>query len=50
MLAMLAKEPAYGYDLRARMRDALGPLGEAMNAGQIYVALARLAKVEPFWR
>ncbi|MEV4539378.1 PadR family transcriptional regulator [Asanoa sp. NPDC049518] len=44
VLAMLAKEPAYGYDLRARMRDALGPLGEAMNAGQIYVALARLAK------
>jgi len=44
VLAMLAKEPAYGYDLRGRMRDALGPLGDAMNAGQIYVALARLAK------
>ena len=44
MLAMLAKEPAHGYELRARMRDALGPLGEAMNAGQIYVALARRGK------
>jgi DNA-binding PadR family transcriptional regulator len=44
VLAMLAKEPAHGYELRARMRDALGPLGEAMNAGQIYVTLARLAK------
>ncbi|MFG1954535.1 PadR family transcriptional regulator [Micromonospora sp. NPDC048830] len=44
VLAMLAKEPAYGYDLRSRLRGALGPLGEAMNAGQIYVTLARLAK------
>jgi DNA-binding PadR family transcriptional regulator len=26
------------------MRDALGPLGETMNAGQIYVTLTRLAK------
>ncbi|GIG87896.1 PadR family transcriptional regulator [Plantactinospora endophytica] len=44
VLAMLAKEPAHGYELRGRMRDALGPLGEAMNAGQIYVALARLGR------
>jgi DNA-binding PadR family transcriptional regulator len=44
VLAMLAKEPAHGYELRARLRDALGPLGEAMNAGQIYVTLTRLAK------
>ena len=41
---MLAKEPAHGYELRGRMRAALGPLGEAMNAGQIYVTLGRLAK------
>ena len=44
LLAMLAKEPSYGYQLRARLRDALGPLGDAMNAGQIYVTLARLAR------
>jgi DNA-binding PadR family transcriptional regulator len=44
VLALLAKEPAHGYELRGRMRDALGPLGEAMNAGQIYVTLARLTK------
>ncbi|MEV5769086.1 PadR family transcriptional regulator [Micromonospora sp. NPDC052213] len=44
VLAMLAKEPAHGYELRSRMRAALGPLGEAMNAGQIYVTLARLGK------
>jgi DNA-binding PadR family transcriptional regulator len=44
MLAMLAKEPSYGYELRARIRQALGPLGDAMNAGQVYVVLARLEK------
>jgi len=44
VLALLAKEPSHGYQLRARLRDALGPLGEAMNAGQIYVTLTRLEK------
>lgn len=42
VLAMLAKEPSYGYQLRARLRTALGPLGKSLNAGQIYVALNRL--------
>jgi DNA-binding PadR family transcriptional regulator len=41
---MLAKEPSHGYELRARLRHALGPIGEAMNAGQIYVTLTRLEK------
>jgi DNA-binding PadR family transcriptional regulator len=44
VLAMLAKEQAHGYQLRARLQQALGPAGEAMNAGQIYVTLARLEK------
>ena len=44
MLAMLAKEPSHGYQLRARLRQALGPLGEAMNDGQVYVTLTRLEK------
>lgn len=44
MLAMLAKEPSYGYELRARIREALGPLGDAMNAGHVYVVLTRLEK------
>src|SRR6202789_2047880 len=44
LLAMLAKEPAYGYQLRARLRQALGPVGDAMNDGQIYVTLTRLEK------
>ena len=44
VMAMLAKEPAQGYQLRARFDQALGPLGEAINAGQIYVTLGRLEK------
>lgn len=44
VLAMLAKEPSHGYQLRARLGQALGPLGGAMNAGQIYVTLTRLEK------
>jgi DNA-binding PadR family transcriptional regulator len=44
VLAMLAKEPSQGYQLRSRLNDALGPLGEALNAGQIYVTLGRLEK------
>jgi DNA-binding PadR family transcriptional regulator len=44
VLALLAKEPTHGYQLRARLQQALGPVGEAMNAGQIYVTLGRLEK------
>jgi DNA-binding PadR family transcriptional regulator len=44
VLAMLAKEPSQGSQLRARLSRALGPVGEAMNEGHIYVTLARLEK------
>lgn len=44
VLAMLAKEPSQGSQLRARLSRALGPLGEAMNEGHVYVTLARLEK------
>ena len=44
VLAMLAKEPSHGYQLRSRLQEALGPVGDAMNAGQIYVTLSRLEK------
>jgi len=44
VLAMLAKEPSHGYELRARLRQALGPLGEGMNPGHVYVTLTRLEK------
>lgn len=44
VLALLAKEPSHGYELRGRLRQALGPLGDAMNDGQVYVILGRLEK------
>jgi DNA-binding PadR family transcriptional regulator len=44
MLALLAKEPAHGYELRQRLTRALGPVGEVLNSGQIYVTLARLER------
>jgi DNA-binding PadR family transcriptional regulator len=44
LLALLAKEPSQGNQLRARLNDALGSLGEEMNDGQIYVPLGRLER------
>ena len=44
VLAMLAKEPSHGSELRARLQQALGPAGDAMTAGQISVTLGRLEK------
>lgn len=41
-MALLAKEPSHGYQLCARFDQAPGPLGEAINAGQIDVTLGRL--------
>jgi DNA-binding PadR family transcriptional regulator len=42
MLALLSKEPAHGYELRQRLVRALGPAGELLNPGQVYVTLTRL--------
>ena len=33
MLALLAKEPAHGYELRQRLAAALGPVGEVLGPG-----------------
>jgi DNA-binding PadR family transcriptional regulator len=44
VLAMLAKEPSHGYELRGRLQNALGPVGEALNPGHVYVTLTRLEK------
>jgi DNA-binding PadR family transcriptional regulator len=44
LLALLAGEAAHGYQLRARLALALGPLAEALNDGQVYVTLGRLEK------
>jgi DNA-binding PadR family transcriptional regulator len=35
VLAMLAKEPSHGYELRARLGRALGPVAEGINEAQI---------------
>jgi DNA-binding PadR family transcriptional regulator len=44
LLALLAKEASHGYQLRARLALALGPLAQALNEGQVYVTLTRLEK------
>lgn len=44
LLALLAREPAHAYKLRARLALALGPLAAAMNDGHVYVTLTRLEK------
>jgi DNA-binding PadR family transcriptional regulator len=44
VLAMLAKEPSHGYELRARLSHALGPLADGTSEGQMYVTLTRLEK------
>jgi DNA-binding PadR family transcriptional regulator len=44
MLALLAKEPAHGYELRQRLLDCLGPVGDSLSPGQVYVTLGRLVR------
>jgi DNA-binding PadR family transcriptional regulator len=44
LLALLAKQPSHGYELRARLTLALGPLAGALNAGQVYVTMNRLER------
>ncbi len=44
LLALLAAGPAHGYQLRARLQLGLGPLMEALNAGQVYMTLTRLER------
>jgi DNA-binding PadR family transcriptional regulator len=44
VLALLAREPSYGYELQSQLEAALGPFGRELNEGQVYVTLARLEK------
>jgi DNA-binding PadR family transcriptional regulator len=44
LLALLAAKPAHGYQLRARLQLALGPLAASLNPGQVYVTLGRLER------
>ncbi len=44
LLALLAKEPAHGYELRQALERTFGSAYPSPNIGQIYVTLGRLEK------
>jgi DNA-binding PadR family transcriptional regulator len=44
LLALLAKEPAHGYELKAQLEKVFGQAYPSPNIGQIYVTLQRLER------
>jgi DNA-binding PadR family transcriptional regulator len=44
LLALLARRPAYGYELKQGLEQTFGAAYPQPNIGQIYVTLARLEK------
>lgn len=44
LLALLAKEPAHGYELKSQLERILGDAYQSPNIGQIYLTLQRLEK------
>ena len=42
LLALLAKEPAHGYELKIALEQTFGAAYPSPNIGQIYVTLKRL--------
>jgi DNA-binding PadR family transcriptional regulator len=46
LLALLAKEPAHGYELKQALEQTFGSAYPSPNIGQIYVTLGRLEKDE----
>ena len=44
LLALLAKEPAHGYELKARLEDIFGDAYPSPNIGQVYLTLQRLER------
>jgi DNA-binding PadR family transcriptional regulator len=44
LLALLAKEPAHGYELKVQLEQILGRAYPSPNVGQIYVTLQRLER------
>ena len=44
LLALLAKEPAHGYELKSQLEQIFGEAYPAPNIGQIYVTLQRLER------
>ena len=44
LLALLAKEPAHGYELKSRLEQILGEAYPSPNIGQVYLTLQRLER------
>jgi DNA-binding PadR family transcriptional regulator len=44
LLALLAKEPAHGYELKTELEHTFGAAYPRLNIGQIYTTLARLER------
>ncbi|MBB2909901.1 DNA-binding PadR family transcriptional regulator [Streptosporangium becharense] len=44
LLALLAKEPAHGYELKQALEQIFGSAYPSPNIGQVYVTLSRLEK------
>jgi DNA-binding PadR family transcriptional regulator len=44
LLALLAKEPAHGYELKQALEQTFGSAYPSPNIGQVYVTLGRLEK------
>jgi DNA-binding PadR family transcriptional regulator len=44
LLALLAKEPAHGYELKTQLEQIFGEAYPSPNIGQIYVTLQRLER------
>jgi DNA-binding PadR family transcriptional regulator len=44
LLALLAKEPAHGYELKSQLEQVFGEAYPPPNVGQIYVTLQRLER------
>ena len=44
LLALLAKRPAHGYELKQALEETFGDLLPPLNAGQVYTTLARLER------
>jgi DNA-binding PadR family transcriptional regulator len=46
ILALLASEPAHGYEIRRGLQERFGSVIAPLNAGQVYVTLQRLQRDE----
>lgn len=44
LLALLAKEPAHGYELKSRLEQMFGEAYPSPNIGQVYLTLQRLER------